>query len=155
MAEQDVIQKLTELTSRQREILGKFCQGNEYKDIGAELFISENTVKTHMANIYIKLGLDHLLSSLRKKILFETYCPALHEMEFPSKKDEPVEPEPAPEEIIRMVEEDEKAIIPYKPNVIAIPSYEPNEPKKKKRHYWRWILLIILLALLIIGGVKV
>jgi DNA-binding CsgD family transcriptional regulator len=28
-----------------------FCKGTPYEKIGEELFISENTVKTHMGNI--------------------------------------------------------------------------------------------------------
>jgi DNA-binding CsgD family transcriptional regulator len=153
MAEEDINEKLGRLTNRQREVLKLFCEGLKYKDIAERLFIGENTVKTHIANIYVKLGIDHLPSTLRHKILFETYCPALHEIEFPIRKDEPVEPEPAPEEVIRMVEEDEKAIIPYKPKVITIPPYEPK--KKERGIDLRWIAFLIILALLIFGGYKV
>jgi len=147
MAEPDVIQKLADLTARQREVLRLFCEGLPYTEIGKQLFIEENTVKTHMANIYIKLGLDHLVTSARKMVLHQTYCPALHEGIFPAQDEEPIEPEPAPEEVLHMVEEDEHALIPYERKVVDIPP-----PIKKKSHMWKWILLLIFLILLVIGG---
>jgi len=168
MIEADVIEQLKILTTRQREVLGLFCQGNEYKYIGKVLFIDENTVKSHMANIYVKLDLIHITASLRRKILFETYCPALHELDIAPQKDEPIEPEPAPEEIIQMVENDERALVVVKPIIIDVPPIEegkkeisgqkrkrkPDKPEsgKKKRHPWRWLFVLILLALLSFGG---
>lgn len=160
MIETDAIEQLKILTARQREVLGLVCQGNEYKYIGKVLFIDENTVKSHMANIYVKLDLTELTPALRRKILFETYCPALHELDFAPKKDEPIEPEPAPEEIIRMVENDERALV-------DVPSLDeekessgqkgkrkPDKPEnaEKKRHPWRWLFVLIFLALLVFGG---
>lgn len=35
------------LTPRQKQILELAAQGNSYKEIGNQLFISESTVKTH------------------------------------------------------------------------------------------------------------
>jgi len=147
MAEPDVIQKLADLTTRQREVLRLFCEGLSYADIAKRLFITENTVKTHIANIYIKLGLNYLVISARRMVLHQTYCPALHEGIFPAHDQEPIEPEPAPEEVLHMVEEDEHALIPYEKKVVDIPP-----PIKKKRHLWKWILLLIFLVLLVIGG---
>ena len=171
MIEADAIEQLKILTARQREVLGLVCQGNEYKYIGKVLFIDENTVKSHMANIYVKLDLTELTPALRRKILFETYCPALHGLDIAPKKDEPIEPEPAPEEIIRMVENDERALVVVKPIIIDVPPMEEGEKKKtkqeenqqklekskeglKKRHPWRWLFVLIFLALLVYGGIQ-
>jgi DNA-binding NarL/FixJ family response regulator len=45
------------LTGREIEVLGLVAQGNTSREIGAILFISENTVKNHIRNILDKLGL--------------------------------------------------------------------------------------------------
>lgn len=45
----------TDLTPRQNEVLTLVAAGKTYKEIGAELFISERTVKYEMANILKKL----------------------------------------------------------------------------------------------------
>lgn len=46
-----------ELTDREREVLQLLAQGQSNKEIGASLFISENTVKYHTKNILDKLHL--------------------------------------------------------------------------------------------------
>jgi DNA-binding NarL/FixJ family response regulator len=46
------------LTAREREVLRLVVQGYKYRDIGEELFISLTTVKTHVSNIYRKLGVE-------------------------------------------------------------------------------------------------
>ena len=48
----------TELRPREREVLQWVAQGATNKEIAASLFISENTVKTHMRNIMEKLHLS-------------------------------------------------------------------------------------------------
>lgn len=45
-----------ELSEREKEILGELEFGYTNKQIAAKLFISEATVKTHLAHIYRKLG---------------------------------------------------------------------------------------------------
>lgn len=45
-----------ELSEREKQILGELEFGYTNKQIGARLFISEATVKTHLAHIYRKLG---------------------------------------------------------------------------------------------------
>ncbi|MDR2282410.1 MAG: LuxR C-terminal-related transcriptional regulator, partial [Sphingobacterium sp.] len=45
-------------TSRQLEIIALIKQGKTNKEIGNELFISENTVKYHLKTIYGLLGID-------------------------------------------------------------------------------------------------
>jgi DNA-binding CsgD family transcriptional regulator len=46
------------ITERERELILKVMQGKSNADIARELFISLPTVKTHLHNIYKKLGVD-------------------------------------------------------------------------------------------------
>lgn len=46
------------ITDREREIILKVVQGKSNADIAGELFISLATVKTHLHNIYQKVGVD-------------------------------------------------------------------------------------------------
>jgi len=43
------------LSKREKEVLRLMVDGKNYKEIGIELFISKNTVKKHLVNIYEKL----------------------------------------------------------------------------------------------------
>lgn len=55
-----VIQSFTptsELSEREKEIVSYVLKGFTYKEIANELYISENTIKTHSRNIYKKLGI--------------------------------------------------------------------------------------------------
>jgi LuxR family maltose regulon positive regulatory protein len=45
-----------ELTARELEVLGLLIDGRSYTDIGTTLFVSRNTVKSHVRHIYTKLG---------------------------------------------------------------------------------------------------
>ena len=153
MVEDDVFQKLAQLTNRQREVLKRVCAGNDYKTIAGELVISEDTVKSHVGNIYVKLGLDQMPVSLRKKAIFETYCPALHEAEFKSIPDDPIEPEPVPQAIQKMVDHDNLLIFQTdkKPVIQILPP--PPPPIRPK---WGLIaVLLVVIVLAIIGGFKV
>ena len=49
---------LTYLTAREEEVLDLLTQGNNYKTIAKQLFISETTVKTHVNNIFQKLQVN-------------------------------------------------------------------------------------------------
>jgi two-component system, NarL family, response regulator NreC len=45
-----------ELTQREREILALTAKGYSNKEMASRLFVSENTIKTHLVAIYRKLG---------------------------------------------------------------------------------------------------
>jgi DNA-binding CsgD family transcriptional regulator/N-acetylneuraminic acid mutarotase len=47
-----------ELTEREREILRLVATGTSNKDIAHQLFISSNTVKVHLRNIFAKIGVS-------------------------------------------------------------------------------------------------
>jgi DNA-binding NarL/FixJ family response regulator len=49
--------ELDDLTTREAEILRLIAQGLSNAEIGAELFISETTVKTHVTHVLAKLNL--------------------------------------------------------------------------------------------------
>jgi DNA-binding CsgD family transcriptional regulator len=44
------------LSPREREVLIELARGSTYADIAANLFVSENTVKTHISSLYSKLA---------------------------------------------------------------------------------------------------
>jgi LuxR family maltose regulon positive regulatory protein len=47
---------LDPLTDRELEVLDLLVGGRSYTEIGAELFVSRNTVKSHVRHVYTKLG---------------------------------------------------------------------------------------------------
>jgi DNA-binding CsgD family transcriptional regulator len=58
----DIIKMITiieNLTERESEIAALLMQGRTYKMISAELYLSENTIKTHIKNIYSKLNVSN------------------------------------------------------------------------------------------------
>lgn len=46
------------LTPREAELLSLLTEGLSNRELGQRLFISEATVKTHLAHIYVKLGVE-------------------------------------------------------------------------------------------------
>jgi two-component system response regulator DevR len=47
------------LTPREREILAYVVRGMTNRQVGRTLYISEKTVKAHLANIFVKLGVSN------------------------------------------------------------------------------------------------
>ena len=52
------------LSPREREVLGELARGATYADIGSTLFLSPNTVKTHVSSLYAKLGVSRRSDAL-------------------------------------------------------------------------------------------
>jgi DNA-binding CsgD family transcriptional regulator len=52
------------LSPREREVLGELARGATYADIGSRLFLSPNTVKTHVSSLYAKLGVSRRSDAL-------------------------------------------------------------------------------------------
>ena len=44
------------LSEREREVLGLLAAGKTNREVAAELYVAEGTVKAHVAGIYRKLG---------------------------------------------------------------------------------------------------
>ena len=55
-----------DLTNREKEIFKLICQGKNNKEIAKELYISLNTVKTHVRHIYDKLNVKSRLDIFSK-----------------------------------------------------------------------------------------
>jgi len=55
-----------ELTKRQRKVAELVLRGMTNREIGKELYISEQTVKRHLYNIYTRLGVKNRVQLLRK-----------------------------------------------------------------------------------------
>jgi DNA-binding NarL/FixJ family response regulator len=53
------------LTAREREILGRVARGESSPTIARHLGLAENTVKTHLANIYRKTGARNRVQATR------------------------------------------------------------------------------------------
>ena len=54
----------TDLSPRELELLQLLARGQSNKEIAAELFISQSTVKTHLIHIYDKLGVDNRTAAI-------------------------------------------------------------------------------------------
>lgn len=56
------------LTERELEILQLIAKGHSNKEIAAALFISDNTVKTHISNLFEKLGVRDRTEAVTKAL---------------------------------------------------------------------------------------
>tara|TARA_R110002096_G_C14623062_1_gene724246 strand:+ start:13 stop:639 length:627 start_codon:yes stop_codon:yes gene_type:complete len=55
-----------ELSTREKEVLTFLSEGNSYDSIAEKLFISKNTIKFHLKNIYIKLQVNSNIEAVQK-----------------------------------------------------------------------------------------
>jgi DNA-binding NarL/FixJ family response regulator len=55
-----------ELSNREKEVLSQLSEGNSYDSIAENLFISKNTIKFHLKNIYIKLQVNSNIEAVQK-----------------------------------------------------------------------------------------
>ncbi len=58
------------LTERERQVLSMACEGASARVIGAQLYISERTVESHVARIYRKLGIRSRFELMRRAAEF-------------------------------------------------------------------------------------
>jgi DNA-binding CsgD family transcriptional regulator len=54
------------LTPRECEILDHLASGQSNKELARALGVSPNTVKTHLANLFAKLGVDRRVKAIEK-----------------------------------------------------------------------------------------
>jgi DNA-binding NarL/FixJ family response regulator len=67
LAEQKKIANSVEgLTKREVELLELLSKGYRYKEIAEKLFISSDTVRTHIRNIYVKLQVNSKIEAINK-----------------------------------------------------------------------------------------
>ncbi|MEU2557009.1 LuxR C-terminal-related transcriptional regulator [Streptomyces sp. NPDC013313] len=55
-----------ELSGREREVLGRLAQMMSTEEIAADLYVSVNTVKTHLKSVYRKLGVNRRGDAVRQ-----------------------------------------------------------------------------------------
>lgn len=55
-----------QLSQREKEVLTLLAAGNSYDSIGEKLFISKNTIKFHLKNIYLKLQVHSNIEAIQK-----------------------------------------------------------------------------------------
>ncbi len=65
-AEIDTFYETYDISKREREIINQLLTGKSNKEIAAELYISYNTVKTHVKNIYRKLDVANRIQLIHK-----------------------------------------------------------------------------------------
>ena len=66
----------TPLTAREYEILQLVYLGKSNKQIAQSLFVSVNTIKTHLSNLYVKLDVNsriHAIIRLREILLLSRF----------------------------------------------------------------------------------
>ncbi|MEU2779395.1 helix-turn-helix transcriptional regulator, partial [Streptomyces sp. NPDC007162] len=55
-----------ELSGREREVLSRLAQLMSTQEIAADLYVSVNTVKTHLKSVYRKLGVGRRGDAVRR-----------------------------------------------------------------------------------------
>lgn len=56
------------LTAREREVLALVAEGLSNQEVGRRLFVTEQTVKFHLGNVYRKLGASNRTEAARKAL---------------------------------------------------------------------------------------
>lgn len=56
----------SDLSPREKEVLAELCNGASYKKVAEALFISQDTVRTHIRNIYRKLEVNSKAQAVAK-----------------------------------------------------------------------------------------
>lgn len=59
-------EEFNQLSQREKEVLQLLAKGLRYKEIAAQLFISQETVRTHIRNIYEKLQVESRTEAINK-----------------------------------------------------------------------------------------
>lgn len=59
-------QSESDLSPREKEVLKELCNGSSYKKVAESLFISQDTVRTHIRNIYRKLEVNSKAEAVAK-----------------------------------------------------------------------------------------
>lgn len=57
--DKSTLQRLHNLTARERQIVALVCAGHPNKTIARKLQVGEGTIKTHLHTIYLKLGIQN------------------------------------------------------------------------------------------------
>ncbi|MEX1248675.1 MAG: helix-turn-helix transcriptional regulator [Anaerolineales bacterium] len=149
------IERFKEVSNRECEVLDLCCQGMTYREIGERLFISIQGVKSHMHNIYVKLGLIGLPPKARAFTLREEYWPLVKErlekVDVSQPEELGTEPEiiePIPSEVEEMIDQDQKAM---KALVVSEPMQ--LQPPVRPRRRFRPSCFSVVLLLLVVSAV--
>ena len=162
MTKQTGKELLSKLSEREIDVLKLYCQHKSQRKIASELYISKNTVKTHIANICEKLEITTSNPGERKLIFFNTFCPLLStdKTKKPIKEKAPEFKEPEAEyEVEEKTAEtqEEKKEKPFtdpemKDQISNNDGGNEKMAPKKKRGCARFIITMILGALIVIGA---
>ncbi len=59
-------ENINALTRRETEVINELSKGLYYKEIAGKIFISQETVKKHVKNIYRKMGVRNRVEATMK-----------------------------------------------------------------------------------------
>src|SRR6266542_5000802 len=110
MAPKDVSKQIRKLSDREREVRRLRCQAFVIAECSRRLYLADSTIKTYIGRIYLKFGLDQFTELQRWRALFQVYCPALGNEDFPPSPPEARGPESIPDLVMRQVEDDEAVL---------------------------------------------